>query len=106
MRYVIEQFWLWTVVALVLGLTAGWVAARQPVAGSSGRWIQAYVALAVIGWGIVYGGLVRATAGLWFESLVLLGTAYLAGCIVGSFAAPRGAVKDAIPAGNRPESGA
>jgi hypothetical protein len=99
MRYVVEQYSFWMVVTLVLGLTAGWVAARQPNAVRSAGWVYAQLLLAAIGWGVVYAGVVRGTAGLWFESFVLLGSTYLAGCIIGSLAAPRlrGPASDAAP---------
>ena len=74
---------------IVLGLTAGWVAARQPNPVRSSGWVYAQLLLAAIGWGVVYSGVVHGIAGLWFESFVLLGSAYLAGCIVGSLVAPR-----------------
>ena len=91
MRYVAEQYSYWMVVTLVLGLTAGWVAARQPGAVRSAGWLYAQLLLAAVGWGIVYAAVVRGIAGLWFESFVMLGTAYLAGCIVGGLVAPRAA---------------
>lgn len=89
MRYVIEQYSYWMVVALVIGLTAGWVAARQPDPARSSGWVYAQLLLVAIGWGVVYAGIVRGVAGLWVESLVLLGSAWLAGCLVGSLVAPR-----------------
>lgn len=89
MRYVVEQYSYWMVVTLVLGLTAGWVAARQLNPARSSGWVYAQILLAAIGWGIVYSGVVRGVAGLWFESFVLLGSTYLAGCVVGSLVAPR-----------------
>jgi hypothetical protein len=95
MRYVVEQYSYWMVVALVLGLTAGWVAARQPGAVRSYGWVQAQLLLAAIGWGVLYSGVVRGAAGLWFETLVLLGSTYLAGCIVASLLAPKSAKKAA-----------
>ena len=49
MRYVIQHYSYWMVVALVLGLTAGWVAARQPNAVRSAAWVYAQIALAAIG---------------------------------------------------------
>ena len=91
MRYVVEQYSYWMVVTLVLGLTAGWVAARQPNPVRSSGWVYAQILLAAIGCGVVYSGAVRGTAGLWFESFVLLGSTYLVGCIVGSLVAPRSA---------------
>lgn len=88
MRYVVEQFWIFTAVAFVIGLTAGWVAARQPNPDRSGGWVQAYIALVIAAGVVVYGGWLRGAAGLWFETAVLLGAAYLAGCILGSLIAP------------------
>jgi hypothetical protein len=85
MRYVIEQFWVWTAVSAVLGLVVGWLSQRQS-AESSNSWLQAYVALAVVGAGVVYSGVIRGTAALWFETLVLFGVAYLVGCIIGTAA--------------------
>lgn len=85
MRYVIEQFWVWTLVSAVIGLTTGWVTARQKV-DASNAWLQAYLVLAAVGAGLVYSGVIRGTAGLWFETLVLFGVAYLAGCIIGTAA--------------------
>ncbi len=86
MRYVIEQFWIWTAVCAVIGLTTGWVSQRQS-APASNAWLQAYLVLAAIGAGVVYSGVVRGVAGLWFETLVLFGVAYLLGCIIGTAAA-------------------
>ena len=89
MRYVVEQYSYWMVVALVIGLTTGWVAARQPNPVRSSAWVYAQLMLVAIGWGVVYAGVARGVAGLWFESLVLLGSTWLAGCIVGCLMAPR-----------------
>ena len=95
MRYVVEQYSYWMVVALIIGLTTGWVAARQPIAVRSSRYVQIYVLLAAIGWGVVYGGIVRSAAGLWFETAVLMATTFLVGCIVASLLAPPTAPKSA-----------
>lgn len=102
MRYVVEQFWVWTAVALVIGLTAGWVTARQPNPDRSGGWVQAYIVLVIAAGAVVYGGWLRGAAGLWFETAVLLGAAYLAGCIVGSVFAPAARVSAAPDAPPNP----
>jgi hypothetical protein len=96
MRYVIEQFWIWTAVAAVLGLTVGWVSQRQS-APASNAWLQAYLALAAVGAGVVYSGVIRGAAGLWFETLVLFGVAYLLGCMVGTAAARLAPAGDPAP---------
>jgi len=93
MRYVVEQYSYWMVVALVIGLTTGWVAARQPGAVRTFGYVQIYVLLVAVGWGVMYAGIVRAVAGLWFETFVLMATAFLVGCIVAGVLAPQAVPK-------------
>lgn len=85
MRYVIEQFWVWAAVSAAIGLVTGWLSHRRRADGSSG-WLQAYIAIAGAGAVLAYTGVVRGVAGLWLETLVLFGIAWLAGCIVGTAA--------------------
>lgn len=94
MHYLLNQFDIWLAAALVLGLIVGFWAARIAPKGSGGKevprdglWIGLYLVLILAGAVVVAIRAVKDMNGLWFDTLVLFGAAYLIGCIIGALLA-------------------
>ncbi|MGO1080125.1 hypothetical protein [Inquilinus sp. CA228] len=86
MIYLIETYWLWTLLALVLGAVIGWLSwerrADEPWLPGWLKWGCAVwligLAVALLRW---FGG----RSGLLLETALLFFVAYLAGCVVGAW---------------------
>ncbi|MCZ8374932.1 MAG: hypothetical protein O9342_06115 [Beijerinckiaceae bacterium] len=82
MIYLLQVFWIWLLLALVLGVAVAWLTARRD--GGAGLWP------ALLPWGLVLGlgGLVAAfrvlptRAGYWLDLALLMFAAYLIGCLL------------------------
>lgn len=87
MIYLISQFWMWLLAALVIGLIAGFAFARhRPGYGTGdGRfWIAVYAVLIIAGAVVAGMRLVKGSGGLWFDTLLLFAVAYVLGCLIGA----------------------
>lgn len=82
MIYLLQIFWIWLLLALVLGVAVAWLTARRGEGG--GLWPG------LLPWGLVLGlgGLVAAfrvlptRAGYWLDLALLMLAAYLIGCLL------------------------
>lgn len=87
MVYLIETYWLWCLLALVLGLVVGWLTwSRAP---NDGSWLPGWLKWAALLW---LAGLVVALfrwfggrSGLYLEMALLFFVAYLVGCVAGAW---------------------
>lgn len=85
MLYLVQSFAIPLLIALVGGLAVGWITSDKEDEGPSGLAAAAMVVFALM---VVAAALnwVPGRPGLWLDTAVLFGTAYLAGCVVGAFA--------------------
>ncbi len=81
MSYLLEQYWGWMLLALILGFLVGWFASY---AANHYHWIAGWlnVTLWVFAVGVIVALLkwLPGRAGFWLETALLLFVAYLAGC--------------------------
>ncbi|CAD5199870.1 hypothetical protein [Pseudomonas sp. FEN] len=106
MSYLLEQYWAWMLLALLLGVLVGWIGTRA--AGDS-RWIAGWLHLAL--WVFAIGVIVAllkglpGRAGLWLETALLLFAAYLVGCWLSAWVhGTMAADASATDGGLRPEA--
>jgi predicted flap endonuclease-1-like 5' DNA nuclease len=94
MQYLLSHIGMWLAGALALGLVVGFAAARRKP-GFSPRdgwfWFGTYVIVLIAGVLVAYAKAVKGAAGLWVETLVMLGIAYVIGCTVSALLRGRGA---------------
>lgn len=81
----VSFLWGWLLAALLLGLAAGWIAVVHRGNGLSrttSLWLTGF-ALALIG--LALARIVPGRAGYWLDLGLVMMTAYLIGCAVGSW---------------------
>jgi predicted flap endonuclease-1-like 5' DNA nuclease len=82
MVYLIGQFWLWLLVALVLGLAVGWFTFRGRD-GAFWRGLVPWALLLGVGAFAVIARLVPDGPGFWLDLGLLMSGAYVIGCFLG-----------------------
>jgi predicted flap endonuclease-1-like 5' DNA nuclease len=96
MMYLLQVFWFWLLLALVLGVAVAWLTARRD--GGGGLWPG------LLPWGLVLGlgGIVAilrvlpTRAGYWLDLALLMLGAYVIGCLLAALL--RGSVSKPEPA--------
>lgn len=85
MPYLVQTFAVPLLIALAGGLAVGWITSDKEDEGPSGLAAAAMVIFALM---VVAAALnwVPGRPGLWLDTAVLFGAAYLTGCIAGAFA--------------------
>lgn len=85
--YLVAQFGMWMIGALVIGLVTGAIAARtrrNARLERSDGWIWLYLLLLAAGIVVAAMRLVLGELGLWLDTLVLFFGLFILGCIVGA----------------------
>lgn len=85
MWYLIQQYWLWLLGALAIGLAIGWLTFLPASRTLWPKWISIVAIAFVIG--LVLAGLkaIPGVAGLWLDTALLFFTSYIIGCFLGSW---------------------
>ncbi|WP_343716535.1 hypothetical protein, partial [Inquilinus sp.] len=89
MVYLIETYWLWSLLALVLGAVIGWMTVSGEVQRADEPWLPDWLKWGALVWllGLVvalfrwFGG----RSGLLLETALLFFVAYLVGCVAGAW---------------------
>ncbi|WP_202964896.1 hypothetical protein, partial [Inquilinus limosus] len=89
MVYLIETYWLWSLLALVLGAAIGWMTVSGEERRAGEPWLPDWLKWGALVWLL---GLVVALfrwlggrSGLLLETALLFFVAYLAGCVAGAW---------------------
>jgi hypothetical protein len=85
MWYLLNALWLPLVLAVLLGLAAGWWIGRS-AEGRSGAWVAWPLAILAVGGIGAWWQLLPGRAGLWLDAGLLLLAAYAAGSLAGGLA--------------------
>ncbi len=81
MWYLLTQYWLWLLLALVLGLLIGWITCGGEKRGWG--WLPLGLIVAAVAALAAILRLVNGVPALWIETGVLLFASYLIGCCLG-----------------------
>ncbi len=81
MWYLLTQYWLWLLLALVLGLLIGWITCGGEKRGWG--WLPLGLIVAAVAALAAVLRLVNGVPALWIETGVLLFASYLIGCCLG-----------------------
>lgn len=87
MMYLVGQFRLWIILALVIGLVTGFIAARRRPGFDRADglfWFGIYVVLLIAGAILAFTKGLKGSPGLWLETLLLMTAAWLVGCLIGA----------------------
>ncbi|MQR01390.1 hypothetical protein [Glaciimonas soli] len=86
MSYLLETYWGWTLLSLVLGCVIGWMTSHT---AKHFHWIARwlYAALWVFAAGVIVAllKLLPGRAGLWLETALLFFAAYIIGCLLSAW---------------------
>jgi predicted flap endonuclease-1-like 5' DNA nuclease len=100
MWYLIQQYALWLLAALALGLAIGWLTAER----GATRWLGGWVPLGVIAFAaallLALARQVKGVPGLWLDSALLFFVFYIAGCLLAGW------LKTVMDTQARPATGA
>ena len=86
MWYLMNQFAIWLILALILGIVVGWVTSKstgQPTSARPGPLFWALLAAAVIAVIVAITHVFRDRAGYWFDAALLMTGLYFIGCAIG-----------------------
>lgn len=86
MLYVLQTFWLWFVLALIVGMTVGWMTwSNSPGKNRFGGWVTGWALALAVGILLAVTTIVPGRAGLWLETGLIAMAAYIIGCFVGGW---------------------
>lgn len=98
MMYLLQVFWLWLAIALVLGLAVAWLTYRadQPVSGWPG--LVPWFALLAAGTLVAVFRILPTRTGYWLDLAMLMLAAYLIGCLLAGMLRAAGRQAEPAPA--------
>jgi predicted flap endonuclease-1-like 5' DNA nuclease len=97
MLYVFENFWVWLVLALIVGAIVGWLTwSRASRAGWFAGWATWGAIAFVVGLVVALLRLIPGRGGLWLETALLSFFVYIVGCFVGGWLKSLFEVKAAV----------
>lgn len=89
MIYLIETYWLWSLLALLLGAVIGWATLSWDERTAGGAWLPGWLkwgcAVWLIGLAVALLRWLGGRSGLLLETALLFFVAYLAGCVAGAW---------------------
>lgn len=86
MLYVLQTFWLWFVLALIIGMIVGWLTwSNTPRESWFAGWVIWGVLALAIGLVLAVTTVVPGRAGLWLETGLISVAFYIVGCLVGGW---------------------